>query len=201
MAFYHSKGFKYLKNLIIGVGAALVMVGALYKIQSWEMPTIGGIKVDMLSVGLITEAILFLMLGLLPPEKSYYWEKLYPGLDNSGGASMALTPSGGKPINGEVMERQFDGMLGELRDMSKSLGSLKALQEVDFSQTKDQMKTMGDFYGKLNEAMADMANASADVKAYRERVATLNGSMEKLNGNMAQLGDVYGNVLSAFNKG
>ena len=71
MSFLHSSGFKYTKNLIIGVGAALVMLGALYKIQSWEQPEIGGIKVDLLTVGLITEAFLFFMLGSIGPEKDY----------------------------------------------------------------------------------------------------------------------------------
>jgi len=30
-----SKGFKYLKNLLIGVGASVVLIGALFKIMSW----------------------------------------------------------------------------------------------------------------------------------------------------------------------
>ncbi|MGA0232379.1 MAG: GldL-related protein, partial [Saprospiraceae bacterium] len=76
MAFYKSKGFKYLKNLIIGVGAAVVMMGALAKILSHPLGNI------LITAGLCTEAFLFLMLGVLPPEKDYYWEKLYPGLDN-----------------------------------------------------------------------------------------------------------------------
>lgn len=76
MAFYKSAWFKYLKNFIIGFGAAIVMLGALFKIQSWE----GGSL--MLTIGLVTEACLFLLLGILPPEKDYYWDKLYPGLSN-----------------------------------------------------------------------------------------------------------------------
>ena len=75
MSFFKSKSFKYLKNLVIGVGAAVVMIGALGKINSepWGGPAI--------TAGLLTEAFLFLTLGLLGPEKDYYWEKLYPGLD------------------------------------------------------------------------------------------------------------------------
>ena len=68
MAFYKKSWFKYAKNFIIGVGASLVMIGALGKINSepWGGPAI--------TIGLVTEAILFLMLGVLPPEKDYYWE-------------------------------------------------------------------------------------------------------------------------------
>lgn len=45
------------------MGASVVMIGALFKILSLEGADI------MITVGLVTEAILFLMLGILPPEK------------------------------------------------------------------------------------------------------------------------------------
>lgn len=199
MSFFHSKTFKYIKNLVIGLGATLVMVGALYKIQSWEMPTIGGITIDMLSVGLITEAILFGMLGLLGPEPDYYWEKLYPGLDNvdsqiqpltAGGVSGPMTPA----LNGEVVEQQLGGMLSELQVMSKSMSSLKALQEADFSGTSEQIRQMGNFYSKLNEAMADLAETAEDTKAYK-------ANMQQLNTNLGQLNNVYGNMIGAMRGG
>jgi gliding motility-associated protein GldL len=66
MAFYKTAGFKYAKNLAIGVGAAVVLLGALFKIESWE----GGS--EMLIIGMSVEACIFLMLGLIPPEKDYY---------------------------------------------------------------------------------------------------------------------------------
>lgn len=199
MSFFHSKTFKYIKNLVIGLGATLVMVGALYKIQSWEMPSFGGVTVDMLSVGLITEAILFFMLGVLGPEPDYYWEKLYPGLDKvdsqiqpltAGGVSGPMTPA----LNGEVVEQQLGGMLSELQVMSKSMSSLKALQEADFSGTSEQIRQMGNFYSKLNEAMADLAETAEDTKAYKT-------NMQQLNTNLGQLNNVYGNMIGAMRGG
>ncbi len=189
MAFYKSPWFKYLKNFIIGVGAAIVMVGALFKIQSWE----GGS--EMLTAGLLTEAFLFLMLGVLPPDKDYYWEKLYPGLQNydskiqplTAGDVGASTPG----LNGEVVEQQLGGMLSELQTMSASLVSLKSLQEVDFSSTGDQLKTMSNFYTRMNEAMATMNDSLEDTKRYQEQISALNRNLGSLN-------SVYGNVLSAM---
>ncbi len=196
MAFYKSSWFKYLKNLIIGVGAALVMLGALYKIQSWEMPKIGGVKFDLLTVGLMTEAFLFTLLGLLPPDKDYYWEKLYPGLENY---SSNITPLAAGPaapealpgLNGEIVEQKLGGMLNELQSMSKSLGSLKALQEVDFSSTGENIKTMGNFYTRMNEAMMGLSDSLEDTKAYKSQLSALNKNLGSLN-------SVYGNVLSAM---
>ncbi len=190
MSFFKSNGFKYLKNLLIGLGAAIVMIGALGKLNStpWGGPAI--------TAGLMIEAFLFAMLGLLGPEKDYYWEKLYPGLDQHDANIQSLTagPSGAasKALNAEVVESKLGGMLTELQAMSKSLGSLKALQEVDFSKTGDQLKTMSNFYSKMNDAMAVLNSSLEDTKQYQSQMASLSKNLTSLNG-------VYGNILSAYN--
>ena len=56
MSFVKSKSFKYFKNLLIGVGAAIVLIGALFKLESWEYAS------ELLIFGLSMEAIIFLML-------------------------------------------------------------------------------------------------------------------------------------------
>ena len=196
MALTKSPTFKYIKNFIIGVGAAIVMLGALYKIQSWEMPEIGGVKLDLLTIGLGVEAGLFLLIGILGPDPDYYWDKLYPGLSKYDADVQPLAAGGvgvapAAALNGEVVEQQLGGMLTELQNMSKSMGSLKALQEADFSSTGEQIKTMGNFYSKLNEAMADLAATSEETKAYKQ-------NMKSLNGNLTTLNSVYGNMISAM---
>jgi hypothetical protein len=193
MAFTKSPTFKYIKNFIIGVGAAIVMLGALYKLQSWEMPTIGGVKFDLITIGLGVEALLFALIGVLGPDPDYYWDKLYPGLSSYDSDVQALTATGVAPaaLNGEVVEQQLGGMLTELQTMSKSMSSLKALQDADFSGTGEQVRQMGNFYAKLNEAMADLAATAAETKAYKT-------NMQSLNGNLTTLNAVYGNMISAM---
>ncbi len=191
MSFVKSKGFKYFKNLVIGLGAAIVMLGALGKINSYSW---GGMAI---TAGLITEAVLFAFLGIIGPEKDYYWEKLYPGLDNYNANLSPLTAgevgSGAslRPLDADIVENKLGGMLDELQDMSKSLGSLKALQEVDFTETSEQLKTMHNFYSRMTDAMATLNETVEDTKLYKEQMATLNQNLSSLNG-------VYGNVLSAF---
>ena len=191
MSFIHSKGFKYFKNFIIGVGAAVVMIGALMKITSHPLGNV------FITAGLITEAVLFFMLGILPPEKDYYWEKLYPGLDMHNSNLVPLAGgvmeggSTGRPLNAEQVEGQLGGMLDELQSMSKSLGSLKSLQEVDFTETSQQLQTASNFYARLNEAMSTLNDTVEDTKMYKDQMATLNRNLSSLN-------SVYGNVLSAF---
>ena len=198
MSFVKTKSFKYVKNLIIGIGAAVVLVGALFKLESWPFAS------ELLIAGLLTEAFIFLLLGLLGPEPDYYWHKLYPGLEDYNSSITPLTAGPANvsktvaPLNGEVVERQLGGMLMELQNMSKNLGSLKALQEVDFSGTKDQIKAMNNFYSKLNEAMADLSDTVEDTKQYKDQLGELNKNITNLNTVYSSLNNVYGNVITAM---
>jgi hypothetical protein len=199
MSFIKTKGFKYLKNFVIGIGAAIVLLGALFKIQSWPFAD------EMLTFGMITEAILFAFLGIIGPEPDYYWNKLYPGLDDYHAELQPLTagPANTKAVstpalNGEVVEKQLGGMLAELQVMSKSLSSLKALQEADFSGASDQIKAMSNFYSKLNEAMADLSDSVEDTKQYKVQLGELNKNIASLNNAYSALSNVYGNVISAM---
>lgn len=190
MSFVKTKNFKYFKNLAIGVGAAIVLVGALFKLESFPYAS------ELLIVGLTTEAIIFLFLGLIGPEPDYYWHKLYPGLDDYDARLQPLTAGPTNmpevaPLHGDVVERQLGGMLTELQSMSKSMGALKSLQEVDFSGTSEQIKSMSNFYTKMNEAMSDMAKSAEDVKAYKDQLTALNKNLGSLN-------TVYGNMLAAM---
>jgi uncharacterized membrane-anchored protein YhcB (DUF1043 family) len=191
MSFVKTKGFKYFKNFIIGFGASVVLLGALFKLESWEGASM------MLIIGLSVEAFIFLFLGIIGPEKDYYWEKLYPGLDEYHSHIAPLTAGEIDPVqstpqlNGEVVERQLGGMLTELQTMSKNLSALRALQDIDFTGTSDQIKSMNNFYSKLNEAMADLGDSLEDTKQYKDQLAVLNKNLGSLN-------SVYGTVLSAY---
>ena len=79
----------------------------------------------------------------------------------------------------------------ELQVMSKSMSSLKALQEVDFSNVQDQMQGMSDFYSKMNDATANLAESLEDSQVYRDQLAALNKNLGSLN-------SVYGNMLNAM---
>ena len=195
MSFIKSKGFKYLKNLIIGVGAAVVLIGALYKIMSWPGAD------EMLQIGLYTEAGLFLMLGILGPDKDYYWEKMYPGLDTYGGRIDTPESKLGDlnlDLNTKGMETRLDNLITEMKNMGQntntmatSMSSLKALQEIDFTGTKEQIKKMGQFYSNLNEAMSNINESIEETRVYKEQLSSLNNNLGSLN-------KVYGNILGAM---
>ena len=190
---YKTTSFKYLKNLIIGVGASLVMIGALFKIESLPNSSL------FLTIGLVTEAILFLVLGLLPPDKDYYWEKLYPGIEDYHSDVPAILPGVGavdtkkvsRQLNADAVENSLSGMLNELQGMSKSMSSLKALQEVDFSQTKQQMKSVGDFYSKMNEAFLALNGSVEDAKKTQQELGVLSKNLTAMNGTYTKVNEAF----------
>lgn len=203
MSFIHSSGFAYIKNLIIGLGASVVLVGALFKIQSWPYAS------EMLMAGLLTEAGLFVMLGVLPPHKDYYWEQLYPGLDvhgaeidedlggsgGGGGSSLdgdaLLEAMNGMKSAVSPLEAQQSKMVAELQTMSKTMKSLDIFAGVDFKDVAKLTKDSGKFVTILNDAIQNIADSAEDVKVYRDE-------LNKLNGNLTSLNSVYGGVLSAM---
>ena len=70
-------------NFIYSIGAAIVILGALFKITHWSIgPLTGNVT---LAAGLITEAIIFIVFAFDPPkvEESYAWENVYPELLDS----------------------------------------------------------------------------------------------------------------------
>jgi hypothetical protein len=204
MSFFKSKFFKYLKNLIIGVGAAIVLMGALFKIESWPYAS------EMLILGLSVEAGLFLMLGILGPDPDYYWDKLYPGLSDYNAKVSAITPEfiggggGGAPqpqlpgLDGKIVEQNLVGMLTELKKQSATLGSLDALRQADFSGVQDKVKTMNSVYNKLTMAMESMTESIEDTKMYKQQMEMYKEQIKKLNDNLTSLNGVYGGMLTAM---
>ncbi|MEP7267679.1 MAG: gliding motility protein GldL [Saprospiraceae bacterium] len=199
---YKTSTFKYLKNLIIGVGAALVMLGALFKIESLPYSS------EFLTIGLVTEAILFLMLGLLPPDKDYYWEKLYPGIEDYHGDVPAILPGIGaidaahkamRALDADKVEDKLDGIHMELQGMSKSMSSLKALQEIDFSKTKDQLKSVNDFYGKMNEAFMALQGSVEDAKKTQVELGLLSKSLNSMNGAYEKMNETFQAMQASSN--
>src|SRR4051794_23797419 len=98
--YFKTKSFKTLKNLLFGIGAAVVIVGAWAKILHLSFANV------MLTAGLLTEALIFTISGIVPPEPDYYWEKYYPGVDtydpDAASAPSAMATGNKKSISAEM---------------------------------------------------------------------------------------------------
>ncbi|MFV0345605.1 MAG: gliding motility protein GldL [Bacteroidales bacterium] len=72
--FFHSKAWQNISGIIYGLGAAVVIVGALFKLQHWPMAG------TFLTIGLGTEAFIFIM-GIFEPHiEQPDWTRVFPML-------------------------------------------------------------------------------------------------------------------------
>jgi gliding motility-associated protein GldL len=65
-------------NFAYGMGAAVVIVGALFKIIHFELGPLTGTR--MLAVGLLTEAFIFALSAFEPVDNELDWSLVYPEL-------------------------------------------------------------------------------------------------------------------------
>lgn len=262
--FFETNQGKYLKNLIIGLGASVVLLGALFKIQHWPGASI------MLTSGMCTEAFIFAMLGLLPPHADYYWERFYPDItenphveayrkglkDPHAKKEMAsksldkmmeeaqINPANLKRLSdnfqrfGQTVEQMKDitevtsatgaysqsardaaDALTQMKDtfqgaartmssfneaaedtarfhdqvvvLSRNLGTLNQIYEVELSDANNHLKAMNKFYSNLVNASEAMATSAADAASTKEQIGLLAKNLTTLN-------QIYGNMLSAM---
>lgn len=215
--FFETSAGKRLKNMIIGLGAAIVMMGALFKLQHWPGAS------AMLIAGLSIEAFIFALQGILPPHKDYYWEKLHPGLDVSPEAEEhKLSAAAGKGKKGSITA-QLDEMLEEaqveqnlIKRLGENLGKLGTSIE-QITDLSDAAAATSKYSNEANQA----ASALAEMKtAYSQATSAVNSltssadstkeyhtQIQQISKNMAALNSVYelelqdtNNHLKAMNK-
>ncbi|HLW62907.1 MAG TPA: gliding motility protein GldL [Flavobacterium sp.] len=85
-------------NFCYGMGASVVLVGALFKITHMEVGPLNGN--NMLTVGLLVEAFIFAISAFDPVDKEFDWSKVYPELD--GGAPRTMQVAGNVGVAGAI---------------------------------------------------------------------------------------------------
>jgi len=175
--FYKSKGFKYLLNFAFGLGAAIVMVGAMSKLAHIDIPPLSGDQ--WIIAGLGTEALLFLIQGVIPPPSEYYWEKLYPGLDGTGdvaggGLAMASMDSGNgisaqldEVLDNANVNRLSVERLGQnLEKLSDNIEKMNQISDIGAANAR--------FVEKADGAMGALDDVAGTMGTLKESVAALN---------------------------
>jgi gliding motility-associated protein GldL len=72
--FTHSRRWKVFMNYVYSIGASIVLLGALFKLQHWPGGPI------MLTIGMSTEALIFFLSAFEPSSEMPDWTKVYPQL-------------------------------------------------------------------------------------------------------------------------
>jgi len=215
--------FNKFMPLLYGLGAAVVIVGAMFKIMHW--PGAG----PMLVVGLSTEAVIFAFSAFQPVHKDPDWTRVYPQLsdDYYDDETTAVATSEGSGV-----VKKLDDMLeqsGINEDVIKKLGTgfqsltqtVSGIKDItnaasasteyadNVKQASKSLLEMNKSYAKTVDAMSEMANASQDAKEYHSQVQNITKNLGALNAvyemelqdannHLRAMNKFYGNLSSAM---
>ena len=212
-----SKASKRFMNLAYGLGASIVIVGALFKIIHFEIgPLTGNV---MLTIGLVTEALIFAISAFEPVDEDLDWSLVYPEL--AGGAAKEKKAKKEEPKDAEgLLSKKLDNLLKEAKidgELMASLGeSIKNFEGAakGISPTVDSMAAQKKYSEEMSLAAAQMESLNSLYKVQMEsanrqaaineeaveNAAKLKEQMQSLASNLSSLNGVYGGMLSAMNK-
>ena len=107
-------------NFAYGMGAAVVIVGALFKIIHFELgPLTGNV---MLTIGLVTEALIFALSAFEPVDSELDWSLVYPEL--AGGEAKQKTKKETPEDVQGLLSQKLDAMLKEAKVDAALMSSL-----------------------------------------------------------------------------
>jgi len=197
-----------------GLGASIVIIGALFKIIHFEIgPLTGNV---MLTIGLVTEAIIFALSAFEPVDDDLDWALVYPELAGgkmSGKKEKSKDAEGllSKKLDELLKEAQIDGELmaslgdsiknfeGAAKNMTPTVDSLNATKKYseEMSLAAAQMESLNSLY----KVQLDSVNRQSSINEESiENASKLKEQMQSLASNLSSLNGVYGGMLSAMNK-
>jgi gliding motility-associated protein GldL len=194
--------YKTIMPKVYGIGAAVVIVGALFKILH-----LAGAN-EMLMVGLLTEAVIFFLSAFEPAHPETDWSKVYPELSEDYESPAVPTatrisnaPKGESPLlkidemlkTAKVDQNLLDNLGKGLTNLATSASQMSNLSNAAVA-TNDYAKNvqaassalteMNKSYGTAMKAVSAMADASKDTGEYHAQV-------QKVTKNLAALNTVY----------
>ena len=205
----NGKRFKNFMAKLYGFGAAIVILGAMFKIMHWEGANY------MLVIGLTTEAVIFFFSAFEKPATEYDWSLVYPELATGDGErSLSVTEQLDNALENGGIDSELIARLGEgMRSLSETAGSLSGAVDAAGATAKyseqlnsaaTNMESLNALYAvqlenttaqveRQNDVMEKLATASTDASDLAGQISTLKGNLETLN-------SVYGGMLTAMGK-
>ena len=200
-------------NMVYGLGAAIVIIGALFKIQHWPYGSL------ILTIGMIVEALVFTLSAFEKQGGELDWSLVYPEL--AGGQTLGGKKKKEEPKDAEgLLSKKLDNLLKDAKidgELMASLGeSIKNFEGAakGISPTVDSMTAQKKYSEEMSLAAAQMESLNSLYKVQMEsanRQAAINEEavenatklkeqMQSLASNLSSLNGVYGGMLTAMNK-
>ena len=205
---YKKKAGRFLKsdsgqrffNFAYSIGAAIVILGALFKIL--HMP-LGNV---LLSVGMGTEVIMFVLTAFDRPEKEYHWEEVFPVLatkdpedrpDFAGGGGIIIGGAGGDG-SGEmsVSASEAKNAVGLPQGVNLSEADTMSLSEsiAKMAAASDQLSRMAELTDATQQYLSQMAGISEQMQKLQATTTALNEVSETLLGSYKAITDNSQNI-------
>jgi gliding motility-associated protein GldL len=188
--------YKTIMPKVYGIGAAVVIIGALFKILHYEGAD------EMLFIGLTTEAAIFFLSAFEPAHQELDWSKVYPELaedyegptaaprvTNKSGASLTqqLDVSLEKAKIGPELLDSLGKGLNNLADSAKKMSTISdaAVATTDYAnnvkKASTQLLEMNKSYDVAIKAVSSMSEASKDAGEYHSQVQKVTKNLQSLN--------------------
>jgi len=202
-----SDGWKNFMGKLYGWGAAVVIIGALFKIMHW--PGAG----PMLIVGLGTEAIIFFFSAFEPRHEEPDWSLVYPqlaGLDEDQEAVIeSVSGTGGSGVskidqlllenieNGEELFKKLGSGLQNLSNTANALSDISnaTLATNDYAKSMKTATTTADKLTDTYTKAADNISTAADLLSN-----SYGDSAEKVKASSSNLAVSYQKLADSMNQ-
>jgi gliding motility-associated protein GldL len=183
---------------IYGIGAAVVILGAMFKILDWPGSTL------MIGVGLTTEAIIFFLSAFEPGAKEVDWAKVYPELDEEADETPRPATRKTVQVSGDPIAQQLDNMLQQanigpelieslgkgMNNLATSAQKMGTLSDAAVATTEyaanvkaasQSLASMNDSYAQTATALVAMSSAAQDSQAYQAQIQAVTKNLSALN--------------------
>ena len=187
---------------LYGIGAAVVIVGALFKIQHWPMASL------LLIVGLTTEAIIFFFSAFEPPHEEPDWTLVYPELahghgETSAGSNKSLTEQLDDMLGDAKIEPALIESLGEgMRSLSAQTSNLNDIAEVGTASKEytESLRGASDKVDSLTDTYSQASESLLGITQNAEAGNTAGEHLKKMTENLANLNNMYELQLGELEK-
>lgn len=157
--------WKNLMHKVQSWGASVVLVGALFKITHWPGATV------MLTIGLLTEALIFFLAGVEPPHEELDWTLVYPELKLGEKEEEDILTTSKKKKKVEGAEVSVTS-ISKLDEMIEKAGKDGLFEKLNQGLTK-----LSDNILKMN----DITDASVATKEFADNLKTASSNVNSLS--------------------
>lgn len=180
-----SRRWQVLMGYVYGWGAALVLIGALFKLQHWNHSGI------MLTIGLLTEAFIFFISAFEPPMKHPDWAKVYPELSDD---FELMEPT--EEIKVETRNQSLETLLNSA-NVSPELLSKLGKSLIDLSNTASGISEISSATLATDVYVKNLNQASESMMAFSDTNAQANAT---LNNSIGELVSTYSNTATKISE-